>query len=110
MLASQLGLVQLTEVSDNTILFIYPASSENSKQIVEKTENLHIIRESLREYYESNLSIRFSLDKNNVITPHVSDEQSEKKNKLNELVANSSRIQNLLEKVDGKVIGIKEII
>lgn len=109
MLASQLGLVQITDVSDKIIVFTYPSSCENSKQIVEKTDNINIIRESLREYYQSDISIRFTLDKNSSAADHVAEEQDDTKNRLNELVANSERIQSLLKKVDGKIVGIKKV-
>ncbi len=109
MLASQLGLVQLTEVSDNTIIFTYPSSCENSKQIVEKTDNFNIITETLREYFQANLRIRFCVDKNSSAAVQTSEEQNEPKNRLNEIVANSERIQSLLKKVDGKIVGIKQV-
>ncbi len=109
MLASQLGLVQITDITDNTIIFTYPASCENSKQIVEKTDNFNIITETLRDYFQANFSIRFCLDKNSSVVVQTTEEQNEPKNRLNEIVANSERIQNLLKKVDGKIVGIKQV-
>ncbi len=109
MLASQLGLVQISDVTDNLVLFTYPASSENSKQIVEKSENFNIITETLREFFQTDLRIKFSLSADDSGMDKPAEEQNETKNRLNEIVTNSKRIQSLLEKVDGKIVGIKKV-
>ena len=109
MLASQLGLVQITDVSENNIVFTYPGSCENSKLIVEKKENFDIITASISEYFEAKIRISFELDENIPLDEQDEIEQNDSKIKLQEIVGNSDRIKNLLEKVDGKVVGIKKV-
>ncbi len=109
MLASQLGLVQINDVTNSVVQFTYPASGENSKLIVEKNDNINLITESMSEHFQAKLSIKFTLDKNNTSSQQRTDEKENANEKLNELVSNSSRIKNLIEKVEGTVIGIKKV-
>ncbi len=108
MLASQLGLVEITEVKDNQILFVYPSSGENSKLIVSKPDNLNLITDALKEHYRANLSIRFDIDHSKK-APSLADEQNNGRAvDVNELKS-SPRIQMLLDKVDGEIIGAKKL-
>lgn len=107
MLASQLGLVEVREVKDNKVVFVYPSSGENSKVIVEKSENLKEITAALRDHFKANLSIRFEID-HAMKPPVLADEQNHKRTvNLKELVDQSPRIKQLIEKIDGEIIGVK---
>ena len=108
MLASQLGMVEITEVKSNKIILAYPPSGENSKLIVEKTDNLNIITTAINEHFETKVSIKFIIDVTNQTKP-LEDELTGTRQKIDEMVAASPRLKNLIEKVDGQVIGIKKV-
>jgi len=109
MLASQLGMVEIREVKDNRIVFVYPTSGENSKLIVEKTENTNIITQSLREFYKANISIKFIIDENHKSNIPTENRENSSQEDLNSLVESSPHIKKLMEKVDGRIIGIRKI-
>jgi hypothetical protein len=50
MLASQMGMTEIREVSDNKILFAFAASEKIPKQLVEKPESLKLITNTLKIY------------------------------------------------------------
>ncbi|UCE23671.1 MAG: DNA polymerase III subunit gamma/tau [Candidatus Zixiibacteriota bacterium] len=109
MLASQLGLVELREVKENKVLLVYPTSGQNSKLIVEKPDNLGLITETLREHYKANLKIRFEIDHSAKPPPMVDQAKNNNNVDVNEIVKNSPRIRQLIEKFDGEVIGSKKL-
>lgn len=108
MLASQLGMADLGDVTDNVLEIVFPASGENSKSIVEKSENLSTITSSLSNYYKANLKIKFVIDKNKQYSNFARDNSEEDKAALVQEVAKSPRIKMLMEKVDGTIIGVKK--
>ncbi len=109
MLASQLGLVELREVKENKVLLVYPTSGQNSKLIVEKPDNLGLITETLREHYKANLRVRFEIDHSVKPPPMVDQPKNNNNVDVNEIVKNSPRIRQLIEKFDGEVIGSKKL-
>ncbi|UCD64842.1 MAG: DNA polymerase III subunit gamma/tau [Candidatus Zixiibacteriota bacterium] len=109
MLASQLGVVELREVKDNKILMIYPPSGENSKLIVERSENLKMIVSLLKEHFKANLAIRFDIDRSKEGTLEPEEEYNNVDTTVKESVEKSPRVARILEKVNGKIIGVKKI-
>jgi hypothetical protein len=109
MLASQLGMVEIKEVKDNKIVFAYPTSGENSKLIVEKTENTNIITNSLREFYKANISIIFIIDENHKSSIPNENNDNSSQDDLNNIVESSPHIKKLMDKVDGRIIGIRKV-
>lgn len=108
MLASQLGMADLGDVNDNILDIIFPASGENSKSIVEKTENLSTINSAISNYYKANIKIKFIIDKNKQFSTFAKENTQEDKDALVKEVAQSPRIKMLIEKVDGTIIGVKK--
>ncbi|KAA3634399.1 MAG: DNA polymerase III subunit gamma/tau [Calditrichaeota bacterium] len=108
MLASQLGMVEIQEVKENKIVFAYPPSGENSKLIVEKKENFNIITEALKEHFNANISISFIIDITKK-SKRLEDDLNDSKQNIDELLNKSPRLKSLIDKVDGKVIGIKKV-
>ena len=108
MLASQLGIVEIKDVRNNQIILIYPSSAENSKLIVEKSDNLHIITTALSEHFKAKVSIKFELDNSKTSPVDFISDEEHRKLELKRIMENSPRIKKLVEKVDGRVIGIKK--
>ncbi len=109
MLASQLGMVEVRDVKDNQVFLVFPASGENSKLIVEKTDNFALIVSALREYFKANVSIKFEIDRDKALPDNWTGQNGGSSVDVNKLVADSPRIKMLLEKVDGQVIGVKKV-
>jgi DNA polymerase-3 subunit gamma/tau len=109
MLASQLGMVEIKEVKDNLIVFAYPTSGENSKLIVEKAENSNIITSSLREFYKANINIKFIIDENHKSPIPADNNENSSQEEMNNLVESSPHIKKLMDKVDGRIIGIRKV-
>lgn len=108
MLASQLGMVSISGVKDALITFIYPGSAKNSKLIVEKSDNLSIITNALKEHFKANLSIRFDIDQNKKTPADYPSDEEHRKLELKKLMENSPRIQKLLNRVEGQIVGVKK--
>ncbi|UCG60976.1 MAG: DNA polymerase III subunit gamma/tau [Candidatus Zixiibacteriota bacterium] len=109
MLASQLGMAEIREVKDNKILLVYPASGENSRSIVAKTENLNLITGELRQHYKANVSLRFEIDHTKA-APRLVDEQKNENNvDVTELLKNSPRLKQIIDRFDGEIIGAKKL-
>lgn len=107
MLASQVRMAELRSVQENHVKAYYAASGESSQVLVTKREHLDVITRTLRDHFNSNLSISFEVD------PDKSDidEKSSKQPQVNpqELVERSPRLKRLLERVDGEIIGIRKV-
>lgn len=108
MLSSQLHMGQVKEVKDNHIKVVFGANSVNSKEILERSDNLRTLTDDLKHFFQSNVGISFSIDKELKLT-----EKSEKKQvsreEINRLVDQSARLKKLIEKVDGEIIGIRKV-
>lgn len=110
MLASQLRMAEIRAVKDNQITLVFYASGETSLQLVNKTDNLNLILKTLKEHYKANLSINFTIDPR-LENPKLEQEEIKKKvNNIdkNKLIENSPYLRQLLEKVDGEIIGVKK--
>ncbi len=108
MLASQMNMTEIKEVKNNHILFVFSSAENASKQLVEKTENLNIIRATIRDHYKAEVSISFKID-----TEKEPTQQETKENgnniKISELLEKSPRIKDLIKKIDGEILGVKKI-
>ena len=108
MLASQMGMTEIREVSDNKILFAFAASEQIPKQLVEKPENLKLITTTMREHYGANLSIRFTVDEAREKPSETDKKPNGNGVDVTNLVENSPRLKMILEKVNGEIIGVKK--
>ncbi len=109
MLASQLGMAEIKEVRDNRILLVYPASGENSRSIVEKPDNLNLITGELRQHYKANVTLRCEIDHTRSAPKAVEEPKNENSVDADELVKNSPRLKQIIEKFGGEIIGAKKL-
>ena len=107
MLASQVRMAELRSIIDNELQMFFAASGDASHQLVTKPDHLRLIQRTLRDCYRANLTVSFDIDHNK---QESLDGDGEKKPEVDpqKLVENSPRLKNLLEKVDGEIIGIKK--
>ena len=86
----------------------FPASGGSNLDLMQRTDNQRVITEALRNHFGGNLSIRFGL-----ATEEESQAPSapvdEKKVDVKSLIEKSPRLKWLIDRVDGEVIGTKEI-
>jgi len=108
MLASQMGMTEIREVSDNKILFAFAASEKIPKQLVEKPESLKLITKTMREHYGANLSIRFTVDPAREKSAETDNKPNGNGVDVKNLVENSPRLKMILDKVNGEIIGVKK--
>ncbi len=107
MLASQLAMVQIREVKDNQILAVFGGSATVARQVVERPTNLSLITECLKDQFAANLSIKFDTERQK--DAGSTDTERKRRNGVDvkKLLENSPRLQMLLEKVDGEIIGVR---
>ena len=67
-----------------------------------------IITSALKDHFKANLSIRFDIDENKKIPDDYPSSEENRKLELKNLMENSPRIQQLLDRVDGQIIGVKK--
>jgi DNA polymerase-3 subunit gamma/tau len=108
MLSANLRMGQLAGMTDSEIRVIFPAAGGSNLDLMQRNDNQRVITEALRNHFGGNLSIRFSLAADEEIqTPAAAGD--EKKVDVKSLIEKSPRLKALIERVDGEVIGIKEI-
>ncbi len=109
MLASQLAMAGIKEFKDQQLIAVFGNNATTSLQVVSRPDNYRLIQDLLRQHFQAAISITFEKDPNTGRTAELPGEKQLPKNKLDELVKNSPRLQMLMEKVDGEVIGVKQI-
>jgi hypothetical protein len=109
MLASQLRMADIHSVDNNAIELRFFASGEASMELVQKADNLSLILKTLRDHYKANLTLRFSIDPEKENPVAADDKPARKKIDTAKLVESSPRLKMLMEKVDGEIIGIKDV-
>ena len=109
MLPSQLQMAEVESVADNVIHLVFFASGQSCKELVSSQENFSLILQLAQDHFESDLSIRLSVDPDK--KPRDSQSETDRKpgHRIKEMVANSPRLKLLLEKVDGEIIAVREI-
>ncbi|MCK4460686.1 MAG: hypothetical protein KAW46_02725, partial [candidate division Zixibacteria bacterium] len=107
MLASQLAMVQIREVKDNQILAVFGGSVTVARQVVEKPTNLSLITECLKDQFAANLSIKFDTERQKDVGSTDTERKRRNGVDVKKLLENSPRLQMLLEKVDGEIIGVR---
>jgi DNA polymerase III subunit gamma/tau len=109
MLAAQLAMAEIHGVKDNLVHLMFPVSGTASKLVVEKPDNLRLITTALREHFRANLSVKFDINPDNSGSPVNSGRNHLAEAEVKKLIQDSPRLQKLLEKVNGEVVGIKKI-
>ena len=107
MLASQLAMAEVRDVKDNRILAVFGRSAGVARQVAEKPVNVSLIKAALADQFAASLSITFETDS------QKSDDKIDNSKKrstsvdLKKLVEESPRLQKLIAKVDGEIIGVR---
>jgi len=109
MLSSQLGMAEVREVRDNKVLLMFGANGATSLQLVRKPENLQLLTRSLREHFRANLRITVDMDTSQTAPERSREQKVTDKEAIDKMVANSPRLQHLLEKVNGEIIGVRKV-
>ncbi|MBU8934628.1 MAG: DNA polymerase III subunit gamma/tau [candidate division Zixibacteria bacterium] len=109
MLASQLGMGEIGGVVDNKIKLVFGSNMAASVQVIQKPDNLNMVLQTLGDYYRANVRLIFEVDPNKKDLPRGADTDSKPKIDLARLQENSPRLRKLLEKVDGEIIGVKQV-
>jgi len=109
MLASQVSMAELRSIKDNELELFFPASGEASYQLVSKPDNLNLMMRVLREHYHTALKVSVGVDRNRGGNGHGEAKPSRPKVDPKELLERSPRLRNLLEKVNGEIVGIRKI-
>ena len=107
MLAAHLSMVEITEVKDNVITAVFHNAGGTSKQVVEKPDYMSKIIAELREYFKTNVGIRFTLDLNKKPSAIPRPERKIEKVDSKEILAKNGKLKKLVEKFDGEIIGVK---
>lgn len=108
MLASQLQMVELRKVEGNQVLAVFGPNGKVALQVVQKGPNLKLLSQMLSEHYGANLSIRFEFDPlaKAVEAPRGTDRKSFN---AAELLRKSPRLKDLVDKIDGEIIGVRKV-
>jgi DNA polymerase-3 subunit gamma/tau len=108
MLSSNLGLAELRGVTGNKVEVAFAAEDSLAFEMVSKPVKAAVIAESLKDHFGADLSIRARVDS------EMSERQTRPEPKTGPsmdvagMVADSPRLKNLLEKVDGEIIGVRK--
>ncbi len=109
MLASQLAMAEAKEVHNNEVLLVFGSHGTASIEVVRKTENLNLITQALSDHFQAQIRLKFELDRS---LEHKTEEQYRKgvsRSELDDIVKKSPRLQSLIERVDGEVIGVRKV-
>ena len=109
MLAALLAMAEIREVKDNVITAVFHNAGGTSKQVVEKPHYLTIISDSLRDFFKTNLKVKFEVDlnKKNDIAPKAAPKPE--KLDTEKLLAEDEKLRNIVERFDGEVLERKKI-
>lgn len=109
MLASQVSMAELRSIKDNELELFFPASGEASYQLVNKPDNLNLLMRVLREHYHTPLKVTVAVDRNRGSDGNGETKPARPKVDPRELLERSPRLKNLVEKVNGEIVGIRKV-
>lgn len=109
MIASQLGMATIRGFRENTVELIFSGSTQSSMAVVQKPENLQLITRTLSDHFGETMAVALDLDRNAAPDPVDGEQNGLKKVNSKELIEKSPRLQRLIEKVDGEVIGVRPV-
>ena len=106
MLASQLAMAEVRSVEGRTVVAAFGTSGHAALQVLQKPTNLSLISEALCRHFESDLNLHLT---------QIEDAQPTARRKRpgrrrvdpTQLLAKSARLRELVEKVDGEIIGVR---
>jgi DNA polymerase-3 subunit gamma/tau len=109
MIASQLAMASIRSVTDNSLTLVFAGPEEASMQLVQKPEHYQLIQRVLADHFGANLRVTFELDEYNGRAGDDSGMLRLRKKDANSIVEKSPRLKRLVDKVNGEIIGIKDI-
>lgn len=109
MLSALLAMAEIREVKDNAITAVFYNAGGTSKQVVEKPDYMAIILSSLREFFKTNLKIKFEIDLSKPAPPPPKPTPQPEKIDAEKLLAEDEKLRNLVERVDGEIIGKRKV-
>lgn len=109
MLPSQLQMAEIDRVADNVIYLTFFASGESCKELVARQENLSLILKLAKEHFQSDLSIKLSVDPNRRQENQADEINRKPSHRIKQMVADSPRLQSLIKKIDGEVIAVRDV-
>jgi DNA polymerase-3 subunit gamma/tau len=109
MIASQLGMATISGFRDNTVELAFSGSTQSSMAVVQKPENLQLITRTLTDHFGDTMAVSLELDKKTTPEPVDGEQNGLRKVNSKELIEKSPRLQRLIEKVDGEVIGVRPV-
>ena len=109
MLSSQLGLAEIREVNDNKIFLVFGANGAASLQLVRRPENMKALTETLRGHFHANIGISVDIDPARPGRSSGHNGKELNRAAVEKMIAASPRLQKLVEKVDGEIIGVKKV-
>lgn len=111
MLPSLLAMAEIKDVKDNIITAVFfNAGGLANKQVVEQPNYMTTIIASLRDFFKTNLKIRFEIDlSRKMIASIKSQPPMEEKIDTDKLLAEDEKLRNLVEKLDGEIIGKRKV-
>jgi hypothetical protein len=108
MLSSQLHMGQVRDVKENQIKIVFGSSGLNSKELLERPDNLRTITEDLKQFFQANVSISFEVDKE-LKMPEIKEKKQVTREDINRMIDQSPRLKKLIEIVDGEIIGVRKV-
>lgn len=109
MLSALLAMAKIKSVNDNVITATFHNAGGTSRQVVEKANYQSIIISALREFYKTNLKIKFEIDINK--PPPVEPRETAKPEKIDteKILAENEQLKNIVERFDGEIVGKKKV-
>ena len=68
-----------------------------------------MLTRSLREHFRANLRITVDMDTSKTAPERSREQKGTDKETIDKMVAESPRLQSLLEKVNGEIIGVRKV-
>jgi DNA polymerase-3 subunit gamma/tau len=109
MLFAMLSNAEIREVKDNIITAVFYNAGESSKQVVEQPNYMAIIADALRDFFKTNLKIKYEIDLSHKQTTPAKPSPRVEKVEAEKILAEDEKLRNLVERLDGDLIGRKRV-
>ena len=105
MLASNLRMAEVREVVNNRLTLVFGRRGEAGLAFIRKNSNSETIVSCLRRHFRAELRLNLEFDPN-LVEPEESSESPQAE--ADRILAGSSRIQKLVNIVDGEIVGVRK--
>ncbi len=109
MLSTQLAMAEIRNIKNGVVELAFGNNAAMPAQLVQKPENTTAVNRALSEHFRANLRINVSIDPNHRSPEPKRQRKEYSKEEADKIVANSPRIQLLLKRVDGEVVGVRKV-